>query len=421
MVEPVRGVAEGRPQRVVVFIPYYLPGFRGGGPIRTVAAMVSRHGERTRFRIITADRDWGEAAPLPVTPEVWTRVGRAGVWYARSGGVGSWVKAYAQARTLRPDVLYLNGVFPPLTTIAPLVLSRVGVLSGQVVIAPRGEFGSGALELRARKKSVFLATARRAGLFRGVLWHASTPVEAAEIRAVVPGASVLVRENESDLPVRADRSACASAVAAASRVAGDASRTGAASAGGVAALRVVYVGRLADKKGVDVLLAALAFVEHPVVLEVVGSSADDAYVARCQTLAAEARRRGHVVTFVGGVPAEEVRGVFARSDVFAFPTAHENFGHTIAEALSVGCPVVLPDTTPWTATLRGGGGEVIDGHDPQVWARAITGWAALSSEELRGRRERAAEAYDAWASSWPSESVFDVVAELRSAPRTIPR
>lgn len=65
--------------------PYYLPAFRGGGPIRSIAAMVAQHGQRLRFCILTSDRDWGESEPLPVPVDRWTPVEGAQVRYLSPG------------------------------------------------------------------------------------------------------------------------------------------------------------------------------------------------------------------------------------------------------------------------------------------------------------------------------------------------
>jgi len=39
--------------------------------------------------------------------------------------------------------------------------------------------------------------------------------------------------------------------------------------------------------------------------------------------------------------------VFSKYDLFFFPTRGENYGHVIAESLSVGTSVLTSDQTPW--------------------------------------------------------------------------
>ena len=404
-------MSRGRPGsprelRVAVLTPYYLPGFRGGGPIRSIAAMVAQHGARIRFGILTSDRDWGEDEPLPVPVDAWTPVGGAQVRYLSPRRRP--LRLLLQLRRLRPDVLYLNGLFPAVWSILPNAAAATGVVRARhVLIAPRGELGQGALALKAGKKSLFLRVARGLGLYRRVSWHASTPAEAREIEAVFPGARVLVHANETLLPALALRAS------AGTTREGDPSRGIApATTGEVGPLRVVFASRVTPKKGLDVLLRALPLVDRPVVVDIYGQAdpSDAAYLQECERLAdrAHAAGVGHRVTFRGAVPPEHLLAAFAAHDVLALPTANENFGHVIPEALSAGCPVLLPDTTPWTAAIaQHAAGAIVDSREPADWAAHLCRWAALDPNARVTAREAAADAYDAWAAGRSTRSVFD--------------
>src|SRR5690606_40056963 len=56
----------------------------------------------------------------------------------------------------------------------------------------------------------------------------------------------------------------------------------------------------------------------------------------------------------------EVPKMLAEYDLFFFPTLGENFGHVIAESLSVGTPLLLSNTTPWINLEYYGVGKDID-------------------------------------------------------------
>src|SRR5690606_35406238 len=49
----------------------------------------------------------------------------------------------------------------------------------------------------------------------------------------------------------------------------------------------------------------------------------------------------------GSVEPARVTGLFSKYDSFLLPTRGENYGHVIAEALSVGTPVLISDQSPW--------------------------------------------------------------------------
>lgn len=121
--------------RIAVITPYYLPAYRGGGPIRSIAAMVEQHSPRLRFWVLTSDRDWGEADPLPVNTDAWTTVGGAQVRYLSPRHRP--IRLLRQLRRLKPDILYLNGLFPAVWSILPSAMAAAGALPvGSLVIAP---------------------------------------------------------------------------------------------------------------------------------------------------------------------------------------------------------------------------------------------------------------------------------------------
>ena len=50
---------------VLVFIGYYLPGYKAGGPVRSIANVVETLGDEFEFRIVTSDRDLLDEVPYP--------------------------------------------------------------------------------------------------------------------------------------------------------------------------------------------------------------------------------------------------------------------------------------------------------------------------------------------------------------------
>lgn len=237
-------------------------------------------------------------------------------------------------------------------------------------------------------------------LYHPVIWHASTELEAREVRALFPSARVVVRENEVLLPARA--------------VSPPGDDPDNPPQDPPAPLRVVFLSRVSVKKGLHLLLGALATVgpETPIRLDVYGAGDAD-YIARCR---ADARRLpAHVeVVFHGEIQPDAVGAAFAGADVFAFPTAHENFGHAVAEALAASCPVLLADVTPWTPVLAAGGGRVVPSLEPGDWADALREWSTTTPRERRQRREAAGRAYEQWRARRPRDSVFDLAFEMSS-------
>lgn len=359
--------------RPVVLAPlgYYLPGFRAGGPVRSMASLVETLGGEFDFRILCADRDMGDAEPYPgIVPGRWTAVGQATVHYTAPqlhtlAGLARIIRAVPH------DVLYLNSFLSPHFTVRPLVARRLGLIGNtQVVLAPRGEFSEGALALKSAKKVVYRTVGGAAGLFRNILWQASSEREVADIRAAlgVPGGDIRIAPNLSSLvasrpPPHEQR------------------RSG-------APLRVLFLGRIAPMKNLDFALRVLAGGQAPVAFSIVGPPEDAGYRAECMRLAQELP--AHVtVEWRGPIEPADVPGVMAEHDLFFLPTRGENFGHVIAEALGAGTPVLLSDATPWRGLAALGVGHDLPLAEPAAFIAAIDQAAAQSPQQASARRARA--------------------------------
>ena len=171
---------------------------------------------------------------------------------------------------------------------------------------------------------------------------------------------------------------------------------------------VLYVGRVADGKGLDLLVRALPALDGAH-LAVVGP--DDGHGTarrlRASALSLGVESRLHLL---GQWPVQPLN-LYADADVFALPSAHENFGMSAAEAASAGVPVVVTDRCG-VAELLHGHGAIVIGYDGAELEAALT--RLLTDAHLRRKigdagRARAAEY------SWPviaamQESIYlDVV------------
>jgi phosphatidylinositol alpha 1,6-mannosyltransferase len=95
---------------------------------------------------------------------------------------------------------------------------------------------------------------------------------------------------------------------------------------------VLYVGRLAQEKRVD-LLSDVATLDG-VALAVVGDGEER------DQLEADFEGRAH---FTGYLYGEELAVAYASADVFAFTGTHETYGQVVTEAMASGLPVLVPN------------------------------------------------------------------------------
>ena len=158
-------------------------------------------------------------------------------------------------------------------------------------------------------------------------------------------------------------------------------------------LRLLYLGRLDRKKGIENLLAACATLKErgrvSFALTIAGSG-EAAYTgtikSRIQALS-EAEGAPNVVHMVGEVGGEAKERLFAESDVLVVPSHTENFGVVVAEALLRELPVIASTGTPWKKLVEEGCGFWVE-NNPTNLANAIECLRRVPLREM-GRRGRA--------------------------------
>jgi glycosyltransferase involved in cell wall biosynthesis len=121
----------------------------------------------------------------------------------------------------------------------------------------------------------------------------------------------------------------------------------------------LFLSRLHPKKGLDLLLRALALVELPPKsrLVVVGNG-DLKYVASLRALADSLSSQLPRVDWTGEVWGAARWPYFQGANLFCLPTHSENFGLAVLEACQVGTPVLTSTTTPWAQWLGAGRGFI---------------------------------------------------------------
>jgi glycosyltransferase involved in cell wall biosynthesis len=366
---------EHRP-RVVVAAEWFPPAFRAGGPIRSVANLVEVLGETHDVWVVAGAYDLGQTEPLPGLPlNEWIERPWGHVMYLTRDRWtrGLWRQLILQQ--LRPDYLYLNSLFARFFAQAPLHVARKRSET-QVVVAPRGMLGSGALEIKPLKKRVFLAVAFGLKWFHGVRWHASTSMEEGEIRAQFPKAEVFIAQNLPSLP---------SAPPSNERL-------------NEGPLVLAVLGRIQEKKnihfGLKVLAEALHTSQNPpeVTVQLIGPAESEEYLQ--MLLNQPGRPHALRVEHLGARTPDQVSELLGCVHFLLMPTRHENFGHAIVEAWSHGCPVLLSDQTPWRDLERkqlGWDWKL----DERTWVEGLNQVLAMDREEWNRWSVAAAQYFNA--------------------------
>lgn len=346
--------------RIAVLIGAAWPGNDASGPVQSVRQIAARFAGEAQFEL------FARSGPPDGAPLVRHRERRKEDWgatiYLDVGRAGARDLRRAVAAS-RCDRIWLNSVWDPEFTLPALAWRRIGGgIPRDALLSTRGEFSAGALALHAGRKRAMRRVLTASGMLRGVTFHATTPDEARDVAASFPDRPMLVAGNLRSLPEQLAHSPASDH-----------------------RLRLLYLGRISPVKGLHNALGALRHVATPATLTVCGPVHDEGYFAQCRALL-DALPPHVSVEFAGPVANADAAARYAAADLFLNPSASENFGHTIFEALAAGTPVLTGTATPWYGLEKDRAGFNIGSEDHPALARAIDRFAALPVSERGGWR-----------------------------------
>lgn len=111
--------------------------------------------------------------------------------------------------------------------------------------------------------------------------------------------------------------------------------------------KLLFLSRIHPKKGIELLLEALALLRPTQwICQIVGMG-EAAYIAALKARI-KVLNLDSVVEFVGPLYGAQKEHAFQEASAFILPTYSENFGIAVAEAMSWGLPVITTTETPWS-------------------------------------------------------------------------
>jgi glycosyltransferase involved in cell wall biosynthesis len=226
-----------------------------------------------------------------------------------------------RAEAFRADVVHSHGLWVMPNIYPGWAAARAG---RPHIISPRGTLGAVPLTYSRFRKLVFWKTFQGSVARRANCFHATSEQEYTEIRKfglkqpviVIPNGVHLPRGELSEMRARGIR-------------------------------RILYLGRIHQKKGIEFLLAAWAELSkrfNDWELRIVGPG-HEKYVDELRRFASELGAPR--VTFAGAKYGQEKMREYEEANLFVLPSLNENFGMTVAEAMAHGLPVIATTGTPW--------------------------------------------------------------------------
>jgi glycosyltransferase involved in cell wall biosynthesis len=156
---------------------------------------------------------------------------------------------------------------------------------------------------------------------------------------------------------------------------------------------LLYLGRIHEKKGIDLLIKA--FSEEGLLEKthlVIAGPGETATATALRELAnaSPARERIH---WTGPVYSEQKWGAIRGADALVLPSHCENFGISVAEALGCGVPVLISNKVNIWREVKASGAGLVDDDDRLGTARLLKSWASLPVDAKTAMRTAASRCF----------------------------
>ena len=221
--------------------------------------------------------------------------------------------------------------------IYPGLIIKLSRSRSRLVMSPRGTLDPWEYQSHKLQKRIAWLGGQRLNLQMCAVLHATAPMECRHFRDLGLRPPVAVIPNGVDIPDIA------------SFPAETKNRR-----------RLLYLARIARKKGVDLLLRAWRNVQHlhpDWELQVAGDPNGD-YLVRMQELASKLGVKR--VTFICPVSAERKWQLYRNADLYVLATRGDNWAVSISDALSFGIPAIVSKEAPWDGLETHNAGWWID-------------------------------------------------------------
>jgi glycosyltransferase involved in cell wall biosynthesis len=304
--------------KILFVIPTYKPAYIYGGTTVVTAKLAEELAKMGHsVTVYTTSANGDEELPVDTTRDV--DVDGVTVRYFRRLTKGRTFASPAlwrqMDRTVREfDVVHIHSWWNLLIIVAAWICTKNGM---RPVMSPHGMFSDYILTARNRKKKRLLHRAIGRRLLSNTYYHVSTQMEEDEAKMLIPDWSGEIVPNLVTLPQvtygRAEN------------------RT----------FTLGFLSRIDPKKGLDLLIRALARVDFPYRLLVAGSG-EPGYVNGLVEISEECGNRNNI-EWVGWKDGEEKFEFLSQLDLFALTSHSENFAIVVIESLSVGTPVLISD------------------------------------------------------------------------------
>lgn len=311
---------------ILVFIDWYYPGFKAGGPVRSCLNMVEHLKEDFNFYIVTRNTEYTESVPYKnIRYDEWVEgpIGEKVIYLTQEKQNIEFYCSLMEEREY--DSIMIMGLFSKYFSILPLKAAN-RISFRKIIVSPRGMLAPGALKIKSSKKKIFLSWSNLTGFYRQVIFHVTNPNEEIQVKKHIRKFQSIVIVDNFPRKIDPDQSL------ASVKMPGE--------------LHLVSVARIAPEKNTLFALEVLKECKSNISLDIYGSIYNESYWGQCKESIAK-MPSNIKVSYAGDLPSDKLFDILPQYDFLFLPTRGENFGHIILESFMCGIPVIISDQTPW--------------------------------------------------------------------------
>lgn len=339
---------------VKIFTNFFEPATAAGGPVVSIKRLAQRFDGEV-FELICGDTD-RDGRRFKEEEKVLTaaRFRNCEIKYVSPVSLQYVLLLLSMLGRSTRHTIYCQSFFSLFYTILPVLVAG---RKQRFVIAPRGELMSGAVLQKRFKKYAYITLFKLLERLKTVEFHSTSDVETASIQSIFRSKIIFA----SNIPPPPGSSLPAVAVRP---------------------KKFFFLSRLVPKKNLRFAIEVFQALGHPYHLDIFGPEEDQSYVQCCKDFAQTESITN--ISFKGALNPERFDQVLTGYSAMIFPTLGENFGHVVAEALSMGVPVLASPNTPWSESEGVTECELV----VSVWVAAIASNRFFESVEVRERYEQ---------------------------------
>lgn len=368
--------------RVLHVIPSISP-LRGGPTVAALEMAAAQRQLGLDARLLSTDDHGPDVLPdLPTgrwceqqgVPLWLCRRWRAPQRLLRDAAIAPALPLCLQRQLADVDLLHVHALFAFPSSVAMLLARQAGV---PYVVSTIGQLCSWSLSQSPRRKRLMLTLLERANLAAASALHVTSTAEAQQTQSLgLPVPCLQIPLGVAPPPWLTEPAAPAES-----------------------APRLLFLSRLHSKKQLESLLQALALVQGrqpalPWLLQIAGQG-EPAYEASLRRLVSQLGLAPRC-QWLGFVSGDAKWTLLAGASWFVLPSALENFGIAVVEALAAGTPVLISPQVALAPTVAAARAGVVCSPEPEAMADCLLGLLQHPDPRWRQRAQALAREQFAW-------------------------